>query len=117
MLGKIATITWSNPHDKTENIRHDRGSIPRAGGRLHVIIDGSGVDELETKWIGVLDEESNAEGEVFKTVPATPAGALMLLRTIADHIDEYGVNDTLTGDLIGDAIRNAVATLESGRTA
>jgi hypothetical protein len=76
-----------------------------------------GVDELETKWNEMLEEESKAEGKAFKTAPATPAGALMLLRTIAGHIDEYGVPDTLAGDFIGDAIRNAVATLESGRTA
>jgi hypothetical protein len=76
-----------------------------------------GVDELETKWNEALTAEGDAEAEVFKTVPSTPAGALMLLRTIAEHIDEYGVPDILAGDFIGDAIRNAVAALESGRTA
>jgi hypothetical protein len=75
------------------------------------------LDELETKWNEVLTAEGDAEAEVFKTAPTTPAGALMLLRTIAGHIDEYGVPDILAGDFIGDAIRNAVATLESGRPA
>src|ERR1022692_230939 len=45
------------------------------------------LDELENKWNEMLEKESKAEGEVFKTAPATPAGALMLLRAIAGHID------------------------------
>ena len=51
----------------------------------------SGVDELETKVEEARTAEGDAEAEVFKTVPARPAGALMLLRSIADFIDEYGV--------------------------
>jgi hypothetical protein len=83
-------------------------ALPRDDGRL---------DELDTQWNEALTAEGDAEAEVFKTAPTTPAGAIMLLRTIADYIDEYGVPDVLAGDFVGDAIRNAVATLESGRTA
>jgi hypothetical protein len=70
---------------------------------------------LEAKGEEARTAEGDAEAEVFKTVPETPAGALMLLRSIADYIDEHGVNDDWNGNLVGEAIRNAAATLESGR--
>ncbi|KAF0205150.1 MAG: hypothetical protein FD172_4085, partial [Methylocystaceae bacterium] len=50
---------------------------------------------------------------VFESTPTTLAGALRLLRHLADFLDEDDVvNDMLVGDMIGDSVRNAVAVLE-----
>jgi hypothetical protein len=47
------------------------------------------------------------------TPPTTRAGVLRLLRHLADFLDEDDVvNDLYVGDIVGDAIRNAVAMLE-----
>ena len=61
-----------------------------------------------------MDVESDAERKLFESSPTTDKGALALIRAVADHIDEYEVNDNVCGDLIGDCIRNAVAVLERG---
>ena len=74
----------------------------------------SGYDKAEEIWNEALDVESDAERKLFETSPTTDKGALALLRVVADHIDEYEVNDNVCGDLIGDCIRRAVAILECG---
>jgi hypothetical protein len=55
----------------------------------------------------------DAERALCETPPTTRAGALRLLRHLADFLDEDDVvNDLYVGDVVGDAIRNAVALLE-----
>jgi hypothetical protein len=58
-------------------------------------------------------EASRAEGAseraLCETTPTTRAGALRLLRHLANFLDEDDVvNDLHLGDVVGDAIRNAV---------
>ncbi|MGJ0453463.1 MAG: hypothetical protein ACR65T_09600 [Methylocystis sp.] len=55
----------------------------------------------------------DANIDLYSTKPTTPAGAAKFLRFIADFLDEDDtVNDNWVGDLIGDAIRNAIAVFE-----
>lgn len=57
----------------------------------------------------------DAEFDLLSTEPTTPAGAAKLLWFIGEFLDGDGiVDDDWAGDLIGDAIRNAVAMLEQG---
>ena len=59
------------------------------------------------------DNANEAQRVVFESTPTTLAGALRLLRHLADFLDEDDVvNDMLVGDMIGDSVRNAVAVLE-----
>ncbi len=59
------------------------------------------------------DNANEAQREVFESTPTSLAGALRLLRHLADFLDEDDVvNDMLVGDMIGDSVRNAVAVLE-----
>jgi hypothetical protein len=59
------------------------------------------------------DNANEAQRAVFESTPTTLAGALRLLRRLADFLDEDDVvNDMLVGDMIGDSVRNAVAVLE-----
>ena len=74
----------------------------------------SDYDKAEEIWRETLETESDAERELFEAAPTTDKGALALLRAIADHVDEYEVNNTITRDLIGESIRSAVAVLECG---
>lgn len=61
-------------------------------------------------------EADNAQRVVFETTPISPAGAIILLRHAADHLDEIGVDDSLLEDVFTDAIRNALAILERQTT-
>ncbi|MFZ3180855.1 MAG: hypothetical protein WBO09_12285 [Methylocystis silviterrae] len=59
------------------------------------------------------DNANEAQRAVFESTPTSLAGALRLLRHLADFLDEDDVvNDMLVGDMIGDSVRNAVAVLE-----
>lgn len=71
------------------------------------------IEESEAAAECVRDATNETEVAIFETTPTTRAGAVKLLRHIADFLDEDDViNDMLVGDLIGDSIRNAVAVLE-----
>jgi hypothetical protein len=71
------------------------------------------LDEAEDTDREATEAEKDSECALYDTPPATRAGALWLLRHIADFLDEDDVvNDNWVGDLIGDAIRNAAAVLE-----
>ncbi|MGJ0454181.1 MAG: hypothetical protein ACR65T_13280 [Methylocystis sp.] len=55
----------------------------------------------------------DADIDLYSTKPTTPAGAAKFLRFIADFLDEDDiVNDNWVGDMVGDAIRNAIAVLD-----
>lgn len=70
-------------------------------------------DEAEDVDRDASREAGDAERAIYETAPSTRAGALRLLRHIADFLDEDDVvNDLYVGDVVGDAIRNAVAVLE-----
>lgn len=59
------------------------------------------------------DNTSEAHLAVFETPPTTRAGALRLLHHLADFLDgDDVINDAYAGDVVGDAIRNAVAVFE-----
>ncbi len=59
-------------------------------------------------------EANDARLAIFETTPTTPGGAAALIRHAMDHLDEFGINDTLLEDVFTDAIRNVVAVLERG---
>ncbi len=59
------------------------------------------------------DSTNEAQRAVFESTPTTRTGALRLLRHLADFLDQDDVvNDNLVGDVVGDAIRNAIKVLE-----
>jgi hypothetical protein len=69
--------------------------------------------EAESAAQKAQDDANEAQREVFEATPTTGAGALRLLRHLADFLDEDDVvNDIWVGDLLGEAIRNAAAVLE-----
>ena len=57
---------------------------------------------------------TDAEVAMHSTEPMTGAGAVRLLRVIAEFLDDDVINDNVVGDMIGDSIRTAVAVLERG---
>ncbi len=79
--------------------------------------------EYQKMWMR-LEEAEDADMEAsqvagaterafYETAPTTHAGALRLLRHLADFLDEDDVvNDLYLGDVVGDAIRNAIAVLD-----
>ncbi len=72
------------------------------------------LEEAEDADMAASREAGDAERAICETAPTTRAGALRLLRHLADFLDEEGaVNDLYLGDVVGDAIRNAVAVLEA----
>ena len=89
------------------------------------VLEAHGAYAQNAETIEVLDAElaaqkaqdnaDEAQRAVFESTPTTLAGALRLLRHLADFLDEDDVvNDTLVGDMIGDSIRNAAAVLKRG---
>ncbi|MGJ0533842.1 hypothetical protein [Methylocystis sp.] len=71
------------------------------------------LDEAEDTDAEATEAEKDSECALYDTPPTTRAGALWLLRHIADFLDEDDVvNDNWVGDMIGDSIRNAIAALE-----
>ena len=71
------------------------------------------LDEAEDADVAASRAAWSSERKLCETPPTTRAGALRLLRHLADFLDEDDVvNDNWVGDTIGDAIRNAVAVLE-----
>lgn len=71
------------------------------------------LDEAEDADTEASSDARDAERALCETPPTTRAGALRLLRHLADFLDEDDVvNDLYVGDVVGDAIRNVVALLE-----
>lgn len=71
------------------------------------------VDESEDAARDAAGETGATEAALFETAPTTRAGALRLLRHLAAFLDEDDVvNDLYVSDLVGDAIRNAIAVFE-----
>ena len=69
--------------------------------------------EAEYAASGLYDARAEAEVALFETPPTSRAGALRLLRHLADFLDDDDVvNDLYLGDVVGDAIRNAIKVLE-----
>jgi hypothetical protein len=69
--------------------------------------------EAESAAQKAQDDANEAQRAVFETTPTARAGALRLLRHLADFLDEDDVvNDNWVADLLGEAIRNAAAVLE-----
>lgn len=87
-----------------------------------IALDGP-ESEHQKMWHAVEDSDDSAraaaeargaaEQELLSTEPTTRAGALRLLRHIAEFLDQEDVvNDLYVDDLVGDAIRNAIAVFE-----
>ncbi|MFZ3178692.1 MAG: hypothetical protein WA156_00435 [Methylocystis silviterrae] len=71
------------------------------------------LEEAEDADMEASRAEKDSERALCETPPTTRAGALRLLRHLADFLDEDDVvNDLYVGDVVGDAICNAVAVLE-----
>ena len=61
----------------------------------------------------VCEDICSAEVDLYSTAPTTPAGAVRLLRVVADYLSEKGtLYDVYLEPVLGDAIRNAAAVLE-----
>lgn len=72
------------------------------------------VEELEESSRDAAEARGEAEREFVTTAPTTRAGALRLLRHLAEFLDgDDVVNDRFLDDVCGDAIRNALAVFES----
>lgn len=88
----------------------DREAIPLAR-------DAAAVIDAEARAGEACDDTHEAQKAVFKSEPATPAGAIAQLRFIAKFVDEPGlINDTSADGILGDTIRRAVACLDGGRS-
>ncbi len=70
----------------------------------------SGFDEAEAKWNDATSRENEAEDAIFACEPRTAAGALALLRFVADHAANFSADYVDTAG----AIRRAVAVIEEG---
>ena len=68
----------------------------------------SGFDQVETTWNEVISRENDAVDVIFACEPRTAAGALALLRFVADYMDSLCGNDVDTSG----AIRRALAVFE-----
>jgi hypothetical protein len=72
------------------------------------------VEELEESSRDTAEARGEAERGFVTTAPTTRAGALQLLHYLAEFLDgEDVVNDRFLDDVVGDAIRNAIAVFES----
>jgi hypothetical protein len=72
------------------------------------------VEELEESSRDAAGARGEAEREFVTTAPTTRAGALRLLHHLAEFLDSDDVvNDRFLEDVVGDAIRNAIAVFES----
>ncbi|PWB90678.1 hypothetical protein C5688_09135 [Methylocystis sp. MitZ-2018] len=72
------------------------------------------VEESDESARAAAEERGAAEQELLATAPRTRAGALRLLRHLAEFLDQDDVvNDFYVDDLVGAAIRNAITVFES----
>jgi hypothetical protein len=69
------------------------------------------LDAAEATISAATSASVEAERAILATEPNTRAGALALLRFVADFVEEWGTGDVADA---GGAIRNAVAVLERG---
>jgi hypothetical protein len=69
----------------------------------------SGFDEAEAKWNDATSRENEAEDAIFACEPRTTAGALALLRFVADHAANFSADYFDTAG----AIRRALEVLEA----
>lgn len=71
------------------------------------------VEELDDSARAAAEARGEAERELLTTAPTTHAGALQLLRHLAEFLsDNDVVNDLYVDDVVGDAIRNVIAVFE-----
>lgn len=71
------------------------------------------LEELDELAQAAAEARGETEREFVTTAPTTRAGALRLLRHLADFLgQEDVVNDRFLDDSLGDAIRNAIAVFE-----
>ncbi|MGD9541085.1 hypothetical protein [Methylocystis sp.] len=71
------------------------------------------VEESDDEDMEACRAAGDAERALCETAPTTREGASRLLRHLADFLsDDDVVNDHYLDDVVGDAIRNAVAVLE-----
>ncbi|ULO22986.1 hypothetical protein [Methylocystis sp. SB2] len=71
------------------------------------------VEELRESSRDAALARGEAEREFVTTAPTTRAGALRLLRHLAEFLDgDDVINDRFLDDVVGDAIRNAIAVFE-----
>jgi hypothetical protein len=72
------------------------------------------VEESDEFALSAAEARGDAEREFVTTAPTTRAGALRLLHHLAEFLDgDDVVNDRFLDDVVGDAIRNAIAVFES----
>ncbi len=72
----------------------------------------SGYGEVDDAYNEAYREERDAERAIMIAEPTSPAGAIALLRFIAEQLDDIGINDTNFEDVLTDAIRAAAEFFE-----
>ncbi len=72
----------------------------------------SGYAEVDDAYNEAYREERDAERAIMIAEPTSRAGAIALLRFIADQLDDIGINDTNFEDVLTDAIRAAADFFE-----
>jgi hypothetical protein len=88
-------------------------AVLEAHGAYAQNAETSEVLDAESAASKAQDNANEAQRAVFESTPTTLAGALRLLRHLADFLDEDDVvNDHYLGDMIGDSVRNVIAVLE-----
>jgi|GEM_PF-4875594 len=73
----------------------------------------SAFEDLVEPACAATEARGEAERDLLSTAPTSPAGALRLLHHLADFLDgDDVINDAFLDDVVGDAIRNAIAVFE-----
>jgi hypothetical protein len=74
----------------------------------------SALEDLDKPAEAAFEARAAAERDLLSTAPTTRVGALRLLHHLAELLDgDDVVNDRFLDDVVGDAIRNAIAVFES----
>ena len=85
----------------------DSPQAPQAEART-----ASEYGEVDDAYNEAYREERDAERAIMIAEPTSPAGAIALLRFIAEQLDDIGINDTKFEDVLPDAIRAAADFFE-----
>jgi hypothetical protein len=114
-ITSITNNLWKRHHEKAaraplreSEYRAARAELEGIEAAVAEAAAKSDFADIDASWDEVVVEEDEAEVAVLETKPRTVAGALALLRFVADYGDRYGL-----GSVDAEcAIRNAVAVLE-----
>jgi hypothetical protein len=114
-ITKLTDNLWKHHHEEAAGASVRESEYRAARAELEGIESAvaeaaakSGFADIDAKQEEVANQESQAEDVIFETKPCTVAGALALLRFVADYGDQF----TLGYVNAESAIRNALTVLE-----